>query len=226
MVERTKGRRPNNRPCDTKGRRPKKNDLRKEDLSKQLGCEGKGPENPGVVAPLTFYKLSRQLLVATLNCQLGFLVFSSGRQLDFSLRVWGSLQSSPARSIMILWPTARVNSGVTSSQFHALSSPGYLTESSGASFSESRRTARAPAECPRVRCLSLSVLPASWQFLLSYAVFVSCSLVRGIGLSSTSSRSPQTMESVRGRPGGHDGYGCRSLSAVFPYSGTCLSGAR
>ena len=46
-----------------RGGDPKNTDLRKEDLSKQLGCEGKGPENPGVVAPLTFYKLSRQLLV-------------------------------------------------------------------------------------------------------------------------------------------------------------------
>ena len=38
-----------------------KTDQRKEELSKQLGCEGKGPENPGVVAPLVFCKLSRQL---------------------------------------------------------------------------------------------------------------------------------------------------------------------
>ena len=30
-----------------------KTDQRKEELSKQLGVEGKGPENPGVVAPLT-----------------------------------------------------------------------------------------------------------------------------------------------------------------------------
>ena len=30
-----------------------KTDQQKEELSKQLGCEGKGPENPGVVAPLT-----------------------------------------------------------------------------------------------------------------------------------------------------------------------------
>ena len=40
-----------------------KTDQRKEELSKQLGGEGRGPENPGVVAPLTFCKLSRQLLV-------------------------------------------------------------------------------------------------------------------------------------------------------------------
>ena len=40
-----------------------KTDQRKEELSKQLGVEGRGPENPGVVAPLTFCKLSRQLLV-------------------------------------------------------------------------------------------------------------------------------------------------------------------
>ena len=30
-----------------------KTDQRKEELSKQLGVEGKGPENPGVVAPLS-----------------------------------------------------------------------------------------------------------------------------------------------------------------------------
>ena len=30
-----------------------KTDQQKEELSKQLGCEGKGPENPGFVAPLT-----------------------------------------------------------------------------------------------------------------------------------------------------------------------------
>ena len=40
-----------------------KTDQRKEELSKQLGCEGRGPENPGVVAPLIFCKLSRQLFV-------------------------------------------------------------------------------------------------------------------------------------------------------------------
>ena len=62
MVERKKGRRPKNRPSDTRGGDPK-TDLRKEELSKQLGREGRGPENPGVVAPLTFCKLSRQLLV-------------------------------------------------------------------------------------------------------------------------------------------------------------------
>ena len=59
---RTKGRRPKNRPSDTRGGDPK-TDLRKEAISKQLGREGRGPKDPGVVAPLTFYKLSRQLLV-------------------------------------------------------------------------------------------------------------------------------------------------------------------
>ena len=44
-----------------------KTDQRKEELSKQLGCEGKGPENPGVVAPLFFCKLSRQLLTLLLQ---------------------------------------------------------------------------------------------------------------------------------------------------------------
>ena len=39
-----------------------KTDQQKEELSKQLGCEGRRPENPGVVAPLIFCKLSRQLL--------------------------------------------------------------------------------------------------------------------------------------------------------------------
>ena len=50
-------------------------------------------------------------------------------------------------------------------------------------------------------------------------------ILHGIGFSSTSSQSPRTTESppVRGRPGGHDGNGCRSLSAVpfFPKSGSC-----
>ena len=40
-----------------------KTDQRKEEVSKQLGGEGKGSENPGVVAPLIFCKLSWQLLV-------------------------------------------------------------------------------------------------------------------------------------------------------------------
>ena len=44
-----------------KGGGDPKTDQRKEELSKQLGCEGSGPENPGVVAPLIFCKLSRQL---------------------------------------------------------------------------------------------------------------------------------------------------------------------
>ena len=44
-----------------------KTDQRKEELSKQLGCEGRGPENPGVVAPLIFCKLSRQLLALQLQ---------------------------------------------------------------------------------------------------------------------------------------------------------------
>ena len=50
-------------------------------------------------------------------------------------------------------------------------------------------------------------------------------ILHGIGFSSTSSQSSRTTESppVRGRPGGHDGNGCRSLSAVlfFPKSGSC-----
>ena len=83
---RTKGRRPKNRPSDTRGGDPKtdratkrggdpKTDLQKEELSKQLGCEGRGPENPGVVAPLTFYKLSRQLLVRrNVHCWQAYLV--------------------------------------------------------------------------------------------------------------------------------------------------------
>ena len=76
MVERTKGRRPKNRPCVTGGclitpglvtqRESKttngkhgrggdpKTDHQKEELSKQLGFEGRGPENPGVVATLIF----------------------------------------------------------------------------------------------------------------------------------------------------------------------------
>ena len=51
---------------------------------------------------------------------------------------------------------------------------------------------------------------------LSYAVFVSCSLVRGIGFLSTSSRTPPTLQSppVRGRPGGFDGNGGRSSPVV------------
>ena len=44
-----------------------KTDQRKEELSKQLGLEGRGPENPGVVAPLFFCKLSRQLLTLLLQ---------------------------------------------------------------------------------------------------------------------------------------------------------------
>ena len=48
---RTKGRRPKNRPSDTRGGDPK-TDLRKEELSKQLGREGREPKDPGVEAPL------------------------------------------------------------------------------------------------------------------------------------------------------------------------------
>ena len=48
---RAKGRRPKNRPSDTRGGDPK-TDLRKEELTKQLGREGRGPKDPGVVAPL------------------------------------------------------------------------------------------------------------------------------------------------------------------------------
>ena len=70
------------------------------------------------------------------------------RQLDFSLRVWGPLHSSPASSFMILWPSAESDSR------HLVTSRRVRAQVSG-----SRRTARAPAECPRGP-LSLSLCPA------------------------------------------------------------------
>ena len=59
-----------------------------------------------------------------------------------------------------------------------------------------------------------SWLRKAWS--LSYAVFVSCSLVRGIGFLSTSSRTTPTLQlpPVRGRPGGFDGNGGRSSPVV------------
>ena len=62
MVERKRGGDPKTDRATKRGGDPK-TDLRKEELSEQLGRDGRGPKNPGVVAPLTFYKLSQQLLV-------------------------------------------------------------------------------------------------------------------------------------------------------------------
>ena len=120
-----------------RGGDPKKADLRKEDLLKQLGCEGKGPWRRGAT---DFLQVVAATSCATLNSQLGFLVFSRRRQLDFSLRVWGALQSSPARTLKIFCLQQSLQRCY---EFTVPQVPG------------SRRTARAPAECPRVRCLSL-----------------------------------------------------------------------
>ena len=46
-----------------KGAATQKPTSERRNSPKQLGCEGMGPENPGVVAPLTSASLSRQLLV-------------------------------------------------------------------------------------------------------------------------------------------------------------------
>ena len=153
MVERTKGRRPKNRPCDTKGRRPK-NRPAKGGTLEATWVRGKGTREPWRRGATDFLQVVAATACATLNCQLGFLVFSSGRQLDFSLRVWGPLHSSPARSFMILWPsaesTAVLRVPISTHSRHLVTSRRVRAQVSG-----SRRTARAPAECPRVCCLSL-----------------------------------------------------------------------
>ena len=74
---------------------------------------------------------------------------------------------------------------------------------------------------PMVRSIGL-LIPGtqSWAGFLWYAVLGYLHLVRSIGLLSTSSRTPQSLQSppVRGRPGGHDGNGRPLSPASFPAS--------
>ena len=109
MVERTKGRRPKNRPCDTKGRRPK-NRPAKGGTLEATWVRGKGTREPWRRGATDFLQVVAATPCATLNSQLGRWTSPLG---------YGgfTVQSSTACS-------------VTSSQLHALSSPGYLTESS------------------------------------------------------------------------------------------------
>ena len=90
---RTKGRRPKNRPSDTRGGDPK-TDLRKEELSKQLGREGRGPKDPGVEAPLAAAGCrgncrrvldGLDLTLTVRSLQYGWYVDVSGRY----WRMWG-----------------------------------------------------------------------------------------------------------------------------------------
>ena len=62
MVERTKGRRPKNRPSVTKGRRPK-NRPAKGGTLEATWVRGEGSREPWRCGATDFYKLSRQLLV-------------------------------------------------------------------------------------------------------------------------------------------------------------------
>ena len=62
MVERTKGRRPKNRPSVTKGRRPN-NRPAKGGTLEATWVRGEGSREPWRCGAIYFYKLSRQLLV-------------------------------------------------------------------------------------------------------------------------------------------------------------------
>ena len=66
----------------TQGAATQKPTYERRNSLKQLGREERGPKDLGVVAPLTFYKLSRQLLVAevlfpSIVADLWFAVLSS-----------------------------------------------------------------------------------------------------------------------------------------------------
>ena len=102
---------------------------------------------------------------ATLNCQLGFLDFSGGRQLDFSLRVLGPLQYSPVQHA-VLW-----SSGLQQSLQRCYEFPVPRTLVTwlphgqfGRKFLDLVRQRALLLSVPG-SAVSLSVLPASWQFL-------------------------------------------------------------